>query len=55
MEDFFFEVLLGDRVETENAATELLVELQPVLLRAFHVHFQVFVSLVFFLFGFLSN
>ena len=32
------DVLLGDRVETDNAALERLIELDVLLLRAFHVH-----------------
>ena len=34
----FLDVLLGDSVETRNAAIGRSVELEVVLLRAFHVH-----------------
>ena len=37
--DNFLGVLLGHRVETDNAAIESLVELEVLLLRAFHVHY----------------
>ena len=36
--DGFLDVLQGDRVETDNAAIERLVELEILLLRAFQVH-----------------
>ena len=34
--DDFLDVLLGDRVKTNNAASERLVELEVLLLRIFH-------------------
>ena len=36
--DGFLDVLQVDRVETDNAAIERFVELEILLLRAFHVH-----------------
>ena len=36
--DDFFDVLLGDRVEADDATVEGLVELEFLLLRALHVH-----------------
>ena len=36
--DGFLDVLQGDRVETDDAAVERSVELEILLLRAFHVH-----------------
>ena len=52
--DDFLDVLLGDRVKTDNAAIERAVELEVLLLRAFLVHnvdrvvvrLKVFASLV---------
>ena len=51
----FPDVLLGDRVDTDNYATERVVELEVLLLRAFHVRnvdrvlvsLEVVVSIVF--------
>ena len=53
--DAFLDVLFGDRVETDNEAIERVVELEVLLLHAFHVHdvdlvvvrLAVFASLVF--------
>ena len=62
--DDFLHVVLADRVETDNAAIERSVELEILLLRAFHVHNvdrvvlrhkKVFVSLVLYVLVFVQG